>query len=343
MALGNLWTGKVAGTNTGNVFLRLSGEDAALLGTLRFNEAGIGIVIYSITGTFDGKKFTFKGEPQNQIEGFAIGRLKAVADLNQRGELWGQWETDIGAAGTFALFPSDLSQTTDANTSQPLNQLHTARHDFTAIEVTRDQIIEMAEEIQSAFKTGPLVVTVEARTTQTCFLPDFKKLHFSEDQAKIVKLFVQEPAGGLSRGVTVEFGPQMNFALTQGPDKAWVLGTLEQVKSYVQPYERSYSTNLKRFGIGFNQAILFGALVFLPSLNTIMDRAFLLGVVVILGLLVAQAHQRYLPFASIHLREKRITLWSKTAPSLVSWLLTASAAVVSGLLLAYLQGWIGLP
>ncbi|MFC4624271.1 hypothetical protein ACFO1V_03360 [Daeguia caeni] len=343
MALSKLWTGKVAGTSTGNVFLQLSGEDTALLGTLRFNEAGVGIVVYSIAGTFDGTKLTVTGEPQNQIEGFAFGRLTAVADLNQRGEFWGQWETDIGSAGTFVLFPSDLSQANDANASQPLNQLHTARHDFTAIEIARDQIIEIAEEIQNEFKTGPLVVTVEARTTQTCFLPDFKKLHFSDDQAKIIKLFVQEPAGGLSRAVTIEFGPQMNFALTQGPDKAWVLGTLEQIKSYVQPYERSYSTNLKRFGIGFNQAILFGALVFLPSLNTIRDRALLLGVVVALALLVAQAHQRYLPFASIHLRAKRVTLWSKIAPSLVSWLLTASAAIVSGLLLAYLQGWMGRP
>ena len=64
MALGQLWAGKVYGTNTGNLFVKLEGEDAALVGTLRFNDTVVGLTEYSISGSFDGALLTFTGQPQ---------------------------------------------------------------------------------------------------------------------------------------------------------------------------------------------------------------------------------------------------------------------------------------
>ncbi len=51
MALERLWAGKAYGTNTGNLFVKLEGDDAALVGTLRLNEAGVGLAVYSINST----------------------------------------------------------------------------------------------------------------------------------------------------------------------------------------------------------------------------------------------------------------------------------------------------
>ena len=50
MALGRLWAGRVYGTNMGNLFVKLEGDDPALMGTLRFNESGVGVVVYCIDG-----------------------------------------------------------------------------------------------------------------------------------------------------------------------------------------------------------------------------------------------------------------------------------------------------
>ena len=75
MALGRLWVGSAYGTNTGNLFVKLEGEDAALEGTLRLNETGVGLVEYIIAGSFDGARLTFTGEPQTQIDGVTFGQL----------------------------------------------------------------------------------------------------------------------------------------------------------------------------------------------------------------------------------------------------------------------------
>lgn len=343
MAIGRWWAGRAYGTNTGNIFVQLNGDDSALSGSVHFNDPTMGIVVYSIDGKFVENQLILSGNPSKYPEGTPVGRLTACAFLDARGELRGRWETDIGAAGTFVLFSHDVPQSAEESTRQALDQLHVARHDFTAIEITHDQLIRIAEAMQSEFDKGRLVATVEEQTAQTCFLEDFKRLHFSGERAKIVKLHIQEPAGGLNRAATLEFGPTVNFALTQGPDKAWVLGMLEQLKGYVRPYERSYSTNIKRLGFGFNQAMLLGALVLLPSLDTLRDRAILLGVVIVLTLLVNKAHHRFLPFAAIYFRDKKPTAWSWIVPTALSWVIAATAGIVAVLAAGYLQGWFGLP
>ena len=87
MALGRLWAGKVFGTNTGNLFIELNGDDSALQGTLRVNEPGVGIAVYSIEAVFDGVNLSLKGKPEVAPEGVALGQLTAHAALTARGEL----------------------------------------------------------------------------------------------------------------------------------------------------------------------------------------------------------------------------------------------------------------
>jgi hypothetical protein len=224
MALGRLWAGNAYGTNTGNLFLKLEGEDAALVGALRINEPGAGLAAYRIAGSFDGARLVFTGEPQTQIEGRVSVRLKAAANLSPRGDLEGEWETDIGSAGTFILFPHDRSHA-PALGEHTADQFHTARHHFGAIQIDREQIIALAENIQREFTNGRVIITVAAGTEQSRFLDDFKKFTFNVDRADMIKIFAQEPeSGGTNKVVSVEFGLQVNWAMTQGASEAWVLG-----------------------------------------------------------------------------------------------------------------------
>ena len=344
MALGRLWAGRAYGTNAGNVFVKLAGDDTALNGTLHLNEPGVGLVVYSVHGAFDGHQLTLTGEPQTQIEGFSFGQLTATAKLSTRGELTGEWSTNIGSAGTFILFPHDQAQALEAAPGKLPDQLHTARHHFGAVEVDREQITAIADEIQRDFKNAQVVVTVVAGTEQSRFLSDFKTIDFSADRATVIKLFVQEPeGGGVNRVAQVEFGPQINTVMTQGSDEAWVLGMLEKLKRSIRPFERTYTTNFKRLGFGINQLLLVGAIVFLPSLGNLRDRAILMAGVLVLVFGVNWLHNHYLPFAAIYLGQKPKGMLARLAPSAISWLIAATASLAAALLAAYLQGWLAVP
>ena len=293
MALDRLWAGRAYGTNTGNIFVKLDGTDADLNGTLHMNEPAVGLVVYTVHGSFDGNELRLMGSPQ--IEGFAFGQLAATARLDAKGELRGEWGTDIGSAGTFVLFPHGQGAAEVAASGRLPDQLFTSRYQFGAVEVDRDQIIAIADEIQRDFEKTQVVVTADAgpEHSRSRLLSDFKAVEFVSERATIIRLFAQEPEdNGINRVVQVEFSPQINMVMVQGSDEALVLGTIEKLKRRIRPFERTYMTNFKKYGLGFNQVLLVGTIVFLPSLGGLLDRAILMfGVLALIFavILVARA------------------------------------------------------
>jgi hypothetical protein len=342
MTLGHLWAGNAYGTNTGKLFVTFDGEDANLTGKLHFNDTDVGVVVYSLTGSFDGAKLELAGQPDGQPEGY--GTLQAAATLNQRGQLEGQWATTIGTAGTFILFPHVQGQSAAGEAEATRDQLHTARYQFGAIQIDREQITGLADEIQRELKTAKVIVTVVGATEEARFLPDFKTLNFNTPRAVVLKLFGSEPEGtGVNRVISVEFGPQSNAAMTQGGDEAWVLGMMERLKRSVRPFERSYPTTFKRVGIGLNQLLLLGSIVVLPSLASLRERAVLMGGVLALIFALDWLNRRYVPLAAIYLTKKPVGFGSRIAPSLISWIIALTAGAAAVLLASYLQGWLDKP
>lgn len=340
MAISKRWAGRVWGTNVGNVFITLDGEDAALTGTFRINETGVGIAVYTIQGAFKAPTLALTGQPQAQIEGVEFGQLSVTGNMNAKGEVNGDWQTSIGLAGTFVLFPHAAGEQTDE--VQPAEQFHTARFNFGAIEIDKDQITEVAENIRREFPS--VIVTVVAGTEQARYLDDFKQIQFTVDRAEIIKVFARKSDGtGADQVVSIEFGPQVNTVMTQGANEAWVLGQLEKLKRDLKRYERTYITNFKRWGIGINQVMLLAAIVFLPSLGSLKDRTILMGVVLALIFGVNWLHSRYVPYAEIALRKKEKSWLGKTWPRVASWAIGIVAAVIGTLAAAYLQGALKIP
>lgn len=340
MPINKRWAGRAWGTNIGNVFVFLDGEDQALNGTLRMNEDGVGVAVYAVKGTFEAPKLSLFGEPQKEIEGVQFGQLTVTGAMNAKGEINGDWETATGTAGTFTLYPHAGGE--EPSDIQKVEQLHTARHAFGAIEIDKGQITEIAESIQREFQN--VVVTVVAGTEQSRYLEDFRQRQFTVDRAEIVKIFAQQNDGlGLSKVVSIEFGPQLNTAMTQGSNEAWVLGQLETLKRDLKRYERTYITTLKQWGIGVNQVMLLAAVIFLPSLKNLLDRAILMAVVLALIFAVNWLHSRYVPYAAIYLREKKQGWIAKAWPRFASWGIGIAATVIAGLAAAYLQGALKIP
>lgn len=302
MAITKRWAGRTWGTNIGNLFVVLDGDDAALSGVLRINEQGVGVAVYNVVGAFTAPVLKLAGTPAADVEDVELGNFEALGTMNAKGEIHGDWETTIGTAGTFILFPHTGGEQPDD--VQRAEQFHIARHNFGAIEIEREQITEVADSIRREFPS--VVVTVVAGTEQARYLEDFKQLQFAVDRAEFIKIFAQKPDGsGSNQVVAIEFGPQMNTATTQGANEAWVLGQLETLKRDLKRYERTYVTNFKRWGIGINQVMLLATIVFLPSLRDLSDRVILMGIVLSLIVGVNWLHSRYVPFAAIHLQKRR--------------------------------------
>src|SRR3546814_10444583 len=54
MPIGQRWAGRIYGTNTGNLFVRLEGDDSNLAGQIHINDSVAGPIVYILSGKFGG-------------------------------------------------------------------------------------------------------------------------------------------------------------------------------------------------------------------------------------------------------------------------------------------------
>src|SRR3546814_13085505 len=98
MPIGQRWAGRIYGTNTGNLFVRLEGDDSNLAGQIHINDSVAGPIVYILSGKFGGGDLEVAGVPEEG--GADIGRLAAVLKLHRQGELEGMWGKSKGIEGT---------------------------------------------------------------------------------------------------------------------------------------------------------------------------------------------------------------------------------------------------
>src|SRR3546814_17064919 len=105
MPIGQRWAGRIYGTNTGNLFVRLEGDDSNLAGQIHINDSVAGPIVYILSGKFGGGDLEVAGVPKEG--GADSGRLAAVLKMNRKGDLEGRGETSKGYDGTQEHFPHD--------------------------------------------------------------------------------------------------------------------------------------------------------------------------------------------------------------------------------------------
>ena len=280
--------------------------------------------------------FHSRGDPRKFRRGWRRGGLVATGELNERGEITGAWETSLSSAGRFVLYPHGRL---GVKRPEP-DQLFSCRKDWGPIAIDRDGIHALAAKIQEHF-SRPVVLTVESKSTYTAQLARFSEHSFPDERAGLLKLQAQDPEqGGLFRTVILEFGQSMNFITTQSTDESWARGTLGVIAQHIDHYERSYATNIKRFGFGVNQVLLVGTLIALPSLDTYLQRGALIAVLILTTWSITEFHKRYLPNATIWLVPKKS---SPFGTQVASWIASIIAMIVATLAAAAIQGVIPSP
>lgn len=340
--LGKLWAGHVYGTNTGNFFLELDAVEPTVTGTLRFMDSMFGIAVYRVAGKFDNR-LTLAGTPEQVKPGVEAGDLAIEAELTSEGHLRGTWRSSLGTGGTFQAYPHDASKFNQGGGQSAVvpEQLYTSSITLGAIRLTAAAVDELVEFVRREFVVGRPVLTYAVRGNEvTKYHEDFKADADVPSELRYLKLTIQElEAHGINRVVAVEMNARgENVIRVQGINESWVVGKAEATARMLRIYEKTLVTTYKKFGLTLNHVIFLAMLVTMPSILSFRDRIIFAAVVLALLNGLYWLHQRFIPNALISVREEQLSFVRQISPTVVSWLVAASASLAAALVYKWLAG-----
>lgn len=338
--LGRLWAGHVYGTNTGNLFLELDSDGPHISGTLRFMDAQFGVAVYHVTGDFDGK-LRLDGTPQQASPGVQLGTLTAEADLTSEGSLRGKWSTSLGSGGAFQAFPHDPGRSDQAGDRMGTvpEQIYSSNITLGAIRLSTASIDELAQFVRRDFIAGRPVLTYVVRGNEvTKYFEDFKADVDVPSELRYLKLTIQEmEAHGINKMVVVELNARgENVVRVQGINESWVVGKAEATARMLREAEKTFVTTFKKFGLTLNTLIFIVMVVTMPSIPVLTDRVLFAAVILALMNGLYWLHQRFIPNAVVSVRSNQPSLLRRLSPTVLSWVVAASASVAAALVYRWL-------
>ncbi len=339
--LGRNWNGHVYGTNTGNIAVRLDGEDAALSGVLRLSDNQHGVVVFDVQGKFEDGQLTLAGTPQNgEREDLRLGSLSVAGALTSEGRLDGEWSTSIGTGGTFQLWPHDY-QVRPAGPAKMPEQLNTSSRTLGAVRLYADDVRSLINQLVKDFSQKRAVVTFNDRGNEkNIYSDEFEAILDSLPRLHYLKISVQEPElYGLNRNAMVELAAWgENVIRVQSVEEAWAIGKSEALKRHAHDYQRALTTRFRKFGLSFNVLIFVAALAALPGLPTFWQRLAFAGSAVGVQALIAAAHRRYVPNFVLYPAKTKSGLIGRFGPGALSWSISIIGGVVAAIIYGLLKG-----
>lgn len=325
-----LWAGKLFGTNTGNLFAKIAENKGILTGTLRLADDNFGIAVFDLKGTFEDGEIKFSCNLAEAQPDISFGEIAAKATLSRNGSFNGEWESSIGTGGTFELFPHSGSTLAQDESSNLPEQVYSTVRDFGPIRFYKDDILELIGVLQKHFHKSRVVVTHLDRGAEVSrFSNDFEPAMERIESLNFIRINVQESDGsGIDRSATIDLGKNYNRITTRGADESWVLGELQTLSTYLVRREHRFFKIFGKYRIGLNQIVALAALVAMPDLP-LQQRAIFLFTVI--GFLVG-AHYlqgKLIPNVVIEISKKRPNWFIRSWPSIVSWMISATAGVAA--------------
>lgn len=337
-ALGELWAGNIYGTNTGKVFLEISGSNDNLVGTLRLADDQFGLAVLQVSGTFSDGVLKLGGHVSEGPEGVAFGDVLATAKLQQNGTLSGEWESTLGTGGAFQLFPHTGTRESALQPTGP-EQLYTTARDLGVLRLYKNDILGLIASLKTKFPTSKVVVTHTQRGADLAqYADEFEASLGSAERLYWIKLNVQATdSPNTPRIVTIDLGPKFNRVVTQGADESWVLGEAEAISASLKQREQRLSTKIGKYGVNLNLLIAVAALVVLPDLP-LLRRAGFTALVIIFLWLAASAQRAWIPNFVAELDEPTPSPIASAWPSILSWLISMTAGLAAAAAYGFLSG-----
>ena len=339
--LANRWAGRIYGTNTGNVFLDLNQDAENISGRLRIMDSVFGVSIYAYTGIVNDE-IVLHCKPENAEEGAQLGDVTVKGRLTPQGNIKGEWESTIGTAGAFELYPHDMNATDPAEKSRGGNpeQIHNKTIQLGSARLFKDDILQLVSFLQKDFSTGRVIVTYVQRGSElTKYADDFFNQLEGIDQLNYIKFVIQEPeAYGINRVIVVELVANgVSEIRVSGINESWVLGKAESIYQTIKLKQNSLVTTYRKYGLNLNGAIFVAMLIVLPEIADWKDRGiFVVAVFALLNLLLF-IHNKFIPNTAIYLEQTKPSFLRRVWPSILSWFIAASSSVVAAYLFSILK------
>lgn len=325
------WAGRLYGTNTGNIFIGLKQEGAAVSGKVRFLDDRFGLTIFNGQGTF-GDKLSLELTPIQSPEGIAVGNARVIAQLQPDGTLAGTWETVIGTAGTFRAWPHGDAFAQDTTSKGEPEQVFNRNIEIGAIRLFSKDLERLLEVVKKDFTQGRLIVTYPQRGNHvTKYAEMFLKQMSELGETRELKIAIQEPeSGGINRTVNVDLLEQGNSAVrVSGTNESWVVGKAESISKALRQYQSNVITGYRKYGLNLNSVIFLAMLVFIQDIPTILNRIFFVIAILTLLYILLGIHKKAIPNTIVFLEDKQPSSFQRVWPSIVSWLIGISSSLVA--------------
>ncbi|QDO83687.1 hypothetical protein FM037_11150 [Shewanella psychropiezotolerans] len=339
--LANRWAGRLYGTNTGNVFLDLVQKDQNVSGCLRIMDSIFGVSIYEYTGTFD-EDIILNCTPSQAIEGIKIGDVKIRGRLTAKGNIKGDWESTIGTAGTFEIYPHDITSVDPGAGAREINpeQIYNKTIQLGSVRLFKDDVVQLVSFIKKDFTSGKVIVTYAQRGSDlTKYADDFFAQLDGIEQLNYLKLVIQEPeAYGINRIIVIELVANgISEIRVSGINESWVLGKAESTLQTLKPKQNSLVTTYRKYSLNFNGVIFFAMLIAIPDIVDWESRAIFVVTVFLLLNFLLFIHNKFIPNTTIYLEQAKPSFFKRAWPSILSWVIAASSSVVAAYIFSILR------
>ncbi len=348
--LSRYWAGSIYGTNTGNVFVELLGDRENLHGTLRVQDHQYGLAVYDISGGFDGTTLTVHGRPREAPHGIELGEIDVSGKLTENGQIKGIWSSTLGTSGPFILHPHDQDEGREqenrpADHLDTSQQLHTATRAVGAVRLYAEDVKHLVEYVSVDFTNTIVIVSFRERGIEkSMFAAEFLKESERLGEHRYLRLYLQEPdAYGLIKFVNVRLDAEGdNEIRVQGAQESWVTGKAESLSALLRNFEKPLATSFRKYGLNVNGFMLLFVIALIPDLDFWRRVAFLVAVVVLVAV-VAEMHKKFIPNTVIYLSPRKPGSLGRAMPTILSWALAFTSALVAALAYGLIKGEIPTP
>lgn len=338
--LGKLWAGNLYGTNTGKLFVSIEVIKNKVTGKLRLNDDLYGIAVYSLKGNFDGLKLTMSGSPEEGREGTELSNINVDCVVTPEGKLKGEWESEVGTAGTFVLFPHSGSDTQkEVSTPKAPEQLYVSSKPLGSISISFEEIEKLIKNVTENFDHKNPIITYKADGIERSqYWEDFVLRRDEIGELKYFKLFIQEQEeNGINKQILIELNSDgENLLRVQSSKEMWVLGKVKKLSSLLKKHERIFSTIFKKWGLAINQIIILIMLILIPEFRSINDRAIFVFALTGISIIYFLIQFKLIPNAKIYISSAPPNFFTR------SWqgVLYLAYPIIASLIAAYLYAYL---
>ncbi len=343
------WTGIIWGTNSGTVLVELVRDQASIEGTFVLVEPGLGQTHARIIGTWgqDNKIDAALGQFTSQHSVPVVmpqsGKMQGVFDPATN-TIQGEWSTDAGTNGNFALVRVAAQAPQVALPAVPQapgvpSALVAKTVILGSYRFDEQSLRRLVDIIRSDTNVPTAAVNAAHEGREFIHLGVDSLIADPNVPSVVFNLIISanEPviqAG--TRTVTLALKrDDPNTLFVSGYDRIWVEGKAAQVESFLQHYESKAASFIRRHGQILNSIIFLLMLGFLPSIPSLTDRFKVVGATFLL--LVALMYSWGMAKnTKVFLREPKIAWYERHS----GWLLMLIEVALAGLIAFMIQKYV---